>query len=237
MDLKQVNESLNLHIRPQTFPLALKLCHSESELSEKVRMPVRDLGYQVTLCQAVGLARRYRWVLAVGSTDQCCLGGALAMGFIAKPPEGSVFQAQPEKQLEAGKFSHLLIAPITIADFEPDMVVIYCDPAQANRLVQAMTMGAGPGVSAIAPGGMSCGDVAGRTTNSDECQFILPGGGDRVFGGTQDHEVVLTIPKSKLEAVLKGLEDTHKLGFRYPVMADLRHRPALAPFLEMPKGA
>jgi len=236
MDLKQVNESLNLYIRPQTFPLALKLCHSESELPEKVRMPMRDLGYQVTLCQAVGLARRYRWTLAVGSTDQCCLGGALAMGFVAEPPEGTMLEAPAEKRLEAGKFSHLLIAPVAIADFEPDMVVVYCDSAQANRLVQAMTMGAGPGVSAIASGGIDCGDVVGRTTLSDKCQFILPSGGDRVFGGTQDHEVILTIPRSKLEAVLKGLEETHKLGFRYPVLTDLRHQPALPPFLEIPKA-
>ncbi len=39
MDLKQVNETLNSYIRPQTFPLALKLCASQKELPERVRMP------------------------------------------------------------------------------------------------------------------------------------------------------------------------------------------------------
>ena len=237
MDLKQVNESLNFYIRPQTFPLALKLCQSESDLPEKVRMPMRDLGYQVTLCQAIGLARRYRWTLAVGRTDQCCLGGGLTMGFIAEPPEGSMFAASVEKQLEARKFSHLLMSPIETADFEPDLVVVYCEPAQANRLVQSAGGVPGTGASANASGGMDCGDIVARTANSDECQFILPSGGDFIFGGAQNHEVIFTMPQSKVERVLKGLEDSHKLGFRYPVLTDLRHQPALPSFLEMPKGA
>ncbi len=236
MDLKQVNETLNLYIRPQTFPLALKLCRSEAELPEKVRIPVHDLGYQIALCQGIGIARRYGWTLAIGKEDQCCIGGAAAMGFIAEPPEGSLLTAPAEKRLDAGKYSHLVITPLHSATFEPDVVVIYGNSAQAMRLVQAASQGSGQGVSAVASGAMDCGDIVARTTLSNECQFILPSGGDRVFGSTQDHEVIFTMPPDKVEAVLKALEDTHKAGFRYPVVTDLRHRPALPPLLEIPKA-
>ena len=232
MDYKQVNETLNLYVRPQTFPLALKLCTSPSELPERVRMPMRDLGYQVTLCQAIGIARRFRWVLAVGKEDQCCVGGASAMGFIAERPEEDL-----SKRLEEGKYSHLLIAPIEMADFEPDVILLYGSPAQVMRLVQAATRGAGQSVSATATGAGDCGDIVARTTLSNKCQFIIPSGGDRVFGGTQDYEVIFTMPRSMVEAVLKGLEDTHKAGFRYPILTDLRHSPALPLFLEIPKAA
>jgi uncharacterized protein (DUF169 family) len=237
MDVKQISETLNLYIKPQTFPLALKLIRSESELPERVRMPMRDLGYQVALCQAIGMARRYRWTVAIGKDDQCCIGGALAMGFIAELPQGLLIPFPAEKRLEAGKYSHLLIAPIEAASFEPDVIAIYCNSAQAYRLVQAASMGSAQGVSAIASGAGDCGDIVARTALSNECQFILPSGGDRVFGGTQDHEVIFTMPPDKVEAVLKALEDTHKAGFRYPIMSDLRHRPALPPMLEIPKAA
>ena len=103
MDVKQATDTLNFYIRPQTFPLALKLCSSESELPEKVRVPVRDLGYQIALCQGIGLARRYGWTLAIGKDDQCCIGGARAMGFVSESPETS-----PEKALEFGKYSYML---------------------------------------------------------------------------------------------------------------------------------
>ena len=234
MDLKQVSDTLSFYIRPQTFPLALKLCQSESELPEKVRIPVRDLGYQVALCQAIGMARHYRWTLAIGKEDQCCIGGAVAIGFIAEPPEG--FPAPAEKRLEVGKYSHLLIAPIETADFEPDVIVIYGNSAQVYRLVQAASPATGQGISANASGGADCGDIVARTVLSNECQFILPSGGDRVFGSTQDHEVVFTMPPDRVDAVLKALEDTHKAGFRYPILTDLRHRPALPPMLEIPKA-
>ncbi len=232
MDLQQINDILNLYIKPQTFPLALKLCHSESELPERVRIPMRDMGYQITLCQGYGIARRFRWVVAVGKEDQCCVGGASAMGFIAERPN-----EEQAKRLETGKYSHLLMAPTEIADFEPDLILLYINSAQAMRLAQSATRSAGGGISAIATGGGDCGDVVARTTKMDQCQFILPSGGDRIFGGTQDNELIFTIPWSKVEAIMNGLDETHKTGFRYPVLSDLRHAPALPPFLQIPEDA
>lgn len=232
MDLKQVNETLNLYIKPQTFPLALKLCQSERELPERVRMPMRDLGYQITLCQGYGIARRFRWAVAIGKEDQCCIGGASTMGFIAERPDEEL-----AKRLETGKYSHLLTAPTEIADFEPDLILLYVNSAQAMRLAQSATRSAGENISSIATGAGDCGDIAARTTQSNQCQFILPSGGDRVFGGTQDNELIFTIPWSKVAPIMNGLEETHKAGFRYPVLSDLRHSPSLPPFLQIPKGA
>ena len=232
MDLKQANETLNLYIKPQTFPLALKLCESESELPERVRVPVRDLGYQITLCQGYGIARRFRWAVAIGKEDQCCIGGASTMGFIAERPNEEL-----AKRLETGKYSHLLIAPTEIADFEPDLILLYTNSAQAMRLAQSVTRGAGESVSSIATGGGDCGDIVARTAKTDQCQFILPSGGDRNFGGAQDHELIFTIPWSKVEAVMTGLEETHRVGFRYPIVSDLRHAPSLPPFLQIPQDA
>ena len=234
MDLKEINEALNQYIRPQTFPIALKLCRPDDPLPEKLRMPMRDLGYPIALCQATGLTRRYGWTMAVGKEDQCCIGGARAMGFEASGVGGPVGEGM---QLEQGKYRYHLTTPLDRADFEPDVIVIYGNSAQIMRLVQSASGGPGGGgaVNAVATGFGDCGDIAARTLLSDECQFILPSGGDRVFGSTQDHEVIFTMPKSKFEVVTQGLKSTHKMGFRYPVITDIRHRPNLPPFLEMPQ--
>lgn len=232
MDLKQANEILNTYIKPQTFPLALRLCQSESELPERVTMPMRDLGYKITLCQGYGIARRFRWAVAVGREDQCCVGGASTMGFIAERPNEEL-----AKRLEAGKYSHLLIAPTEIASFEPDLLLLYVNSAQAMRLAQSVARNEGETVSSITTGAGDCGDIVARTTKAKQCQSIVPSGGDRVFGGTQDHELIFTIPWSKAEAVINGLEQTHRDGFRYPILSDLRHAPSLPPFLRMPEDA
>lgn len=234
MDLKKIDDAINQYIRPQAFPVALKLCQSDDDLPEKVRMPMRDLGYPIALCQATALTRRFGWSMALGKEDQCCIGGANTMGFESGGEGGPVGE---DKQLEPGKFKYHLTATLDRADFEPDVIVIYGNSAQIMRLVQSAT--GGPGgegtVNAVATGFGDCGDVAARTVISDECQFILPSGGDRVWGSTQDHEVIFTMPKSKFEVVTQGLENTHKMGFRYPVITDIRHRPNLPPFLEIPK--
>jgi len=231
-DLKKAENILQTYLRPQTFPVALKLCRSEEDLSGKVKRPLNDLGHQVAVCQAIGMVRRYGWTLAVGQEDQCCLGGGLAMGFIDEAPQGLPFPE--EKRHEPGIYSHLLISPLARADFEPDLLVIYVNSAQAMRLGHAAVMGAGLKVDAQATGLGDCVDVVGYAVKSGECQFILPSGGDRVYGSTQDHEVIFAIPKEKIDAVMNGLESTHKMGFRYPMMTDMNHRPALPSFLEIP---
>lgn len=234
MDLKLVNEMINRYVRPTTFPIALKLCQSEDELPNKVNMPMRDMGYPITLCQGTALTRRYGWTVALGKEDQCCIGGAQAMGFVADVEGGLVEEG---KRLEPGKYKYHLTASLERADFEPDVIIIYGNSAQIMRLVQSARGGPeGRGtVNAVATGVADCGDIAARTVLSDECQSILPSGGDRVFGSTQDHEVIFAMPKSKVEEAIEGLENTHKAGFRYPVVSDIRHRPNLPPFLEVPK--
>jgi len=235
MNLKQVNETLNIYIRPQTFPVAIKLHGAQETLPAKVRMPVKDLGYQITLCQAVALSRRFGWAMAVGKDDQCCVGGHTIMGFLDNPPQGGPFEA--DKRHEPGKYQYMVSAPIERADFEPDLICLYVNSAQAMRLAQAANNGGGGIAPTTATGMGDCGDIVAGTIKKDLSQFILPSGGDRVFGSTQDHEVIFTIPKSKIELMMKALEDTHKAGFRYPVLTDVRHRPNLAPFLEIPKNA
>jgi uncharacterized protein (DUF169 family) len=194
MELTLVNEMINRYVRPTSFPIALKLCQSEDELPNKARMPMRDMGYPITLCQGTALTRRYGWTMAVGKEDQCCIGGARAMGFL---PEGSGGPVGEDKQFASGKYRYHVTAPLDRADFEPDVIVIYGNSAQIMRLVQSA--GGGPGgtgtVNGVAIGFGDCGDIAARTVLSDECQSILPSGGDRVFGSTQDHEVIFTMPK------------------------------------------
>jgi DNA-binding transcriptional MerR regulator len=69
----------------------------------------------------------------------------------------------------------------------------------------------------------------------DQCQAILPSAGDRVFATTQDSVFIFTIPRDKIEKVVEGLINTHQAGFRYPVIADIRHEPNLPPNMLIPE--
>ena len=234
MDPKQVNDALNQYVRPATFPVAYKLLATDEELPDRVRRPMKDMGHPIALCQATTLTRRYGWSMAVGKEDQCCIGGAQTMGFVKG---GAVHPVGAENMHPPGKYKYHVTAALDRADFVPDLVVVYGNSAQIMRLVQSAMGGpAGSGkVHGVATGFGDCGDIAGGTIVKDECQMILPSGGDRVFAGTQDHEMIFAMPWSKAEAVVTGLAETHKAGFRYPVITDVRHRPNLPPFLQVPE--
>jgi uncharacterized protein (DUF169 family) len=157
------------------------------------------------------------------------------MGFPIVYPEGMPVPPA-ERKLEDGKYSHLVIAPLEMADFEAEVIAIYGSAAQVCRLVQAVIFPTGQTISANMGGAANCGTMIARTLLSDECQFILHCGGDRMYGGTQDNEVIFTMPWGKVEAVLKGLESTHNFGFKYPILIDITHRPTMPQWLEVPRA-
>lgn len=246
MDLKRVTEKLDYYIRPHCFPLAVKMCHTATELPEKARMPGRDLGYPIALCQAIGMGRRYGWTMALGRDDISCAWPALSLGFLPARPDyldgsfsesirpGSKEQAARDARemwrLEYGKYSHIVLAPVHNATFEPQLIVLYGDAAQIARLVQGALWTRGGFMTTRAGMGMDCVETITGTLVTDECRFVLPSGGNRIIGSTQDHELAFAMPASKAETVIEGLEASHKAGvLRYPVPTNLRFQPQHPP--------
>jgi uncharacterized protein (DUF169 family) len=234
MDLKEVNERLNYYIRPQSFPLAIKLLGSKDKLPQKARIPSRDLGYAVTVCQGVAMARHYGWIVALGKEDVSCAPAAVGLGFVRReelsPPAGTIL---PARTLEYGKYQYLVVAALHAASFEPDALVIYGNSAQMMRLAQSFFLG-GQEVNGIGTGMADCLDIA-TTKDGPNSRLILPSGGDRVFGTTQDFEMIFALPWSTVEGAMKGLETTHQLGFRYPILSNVRYKPELPSFLDLKK--
>jgi len=56
-------------------------------------------------------------------------------------------------------------------------------------------------------------------------KVVVPGNGDRVWAGCQDHEMIMAVPGDRLPEIVEGLEKTHQKGIRYPVPTYLRYQP------------
>jgi len=245
LELQKIREALDSYIRPETFPVAVKMVSSMGEIPEKARMPKRDLGTPMPVCQGIALARRYGWSLAMGEEDMLCPLGAFALGFLpakAKFLDGSfnvpfwvknqdvrakIAQALP--QLELGKYTHIVMAPLQRANFEPQVIIIYGSPAQIGRLIQAAIYGTGEPLAASSFGGFACGEAITKTILTDQCQFVVVGGGDRAIAQAQDHEAIFAVPMSKVEALIEGLEGSHKAGMRYPTPSFLTFKAEFPP--------
>jgi uncharacterized protein (DUF169 family) len=231
-DLKEVEHALNTYVRPLTFPVAIKMLESEDEIPEKTRRPFQQMKKKVAICQGIGMARKLGWAIAMGKEDMQCSLGAAPFGFFKNIDffdEGNLaagmFTASKEvgKKEEAlidrfdyGAFSHILVAPINRTAFEPDLLMMYGNPAQIMRLIQGALFNEGGAVQSSAMGRLGCASII-TVIKNNECRFLVPGNGDRIFGMTQDYEMSFMIPASKVDTVLEGLAQTHKTGIRYPI--------------------
>ncbi len=243
--MRKLDEAIGKHVRPDSFPLAVRMVGKEEPLPERIKRPREEFGNPVAVCQTFSIARRYGWQLAVGREDINCPLALTAFGF--KPVTetfscgemcAGMFTATKEAgartEADVPKFSfeefdYILTAPINRAGFEPHLYLIYANSAQIMRLLTAALYRDGGYITSRFSGRLDCADICIETMKTNQPQVVLPCYGDRVFGQTQDHEMGFTIPAGMEEQIVEGLEGTHKGGIRYPVPAYLRAEPKYPP--------
>ena len=242
VDLEQLDRELSRYVRMSTFPLAIRMVEQESEFAPRARRPQRDLGVQVTICQAIGMARRYGWHLGITPADINCPLTFIPFGFADEVPFSTdghacagVYTETPEAgarseaivpRLPRGKYAGVELAPLERAAFPADVICVYGNSAQVMRLVQATLYRRGGALQSISAGRIDCAEIIIRTMLTGEPQYILPCTGDRVFGLTEDDEMVFAMPAGAAEEIVSGLRGTHQAGIRYPITKYMRFTPS-----------
>jgi len=240
-------EALNRLIRPLTFPIAVKLVKSVDEFPEKTRRPARDMGFKTNLCVGMTMARKYGWTVGMTADDNACPIVAYTYGWSGPESDTrksiadfmivmkysanenaakTTMEAVDEVKLGKGRCAGVVFSPLERTKIEPDMVMIFCNPAQLMRLVHGATQETGVAVQSVFSGrGGTCTEGVLQTFKAGKPKVVLPGNGDRVWAMVQDNEMVFTIPANWLDPVINGLEATHQTGIRYPIPVDVRHAP------------
>lgn len=232
IDPRQLDEIVQKNVRPATYPVGVKLAAAGDAEPDKARRPVRDLGNPIAVCQGMTIARTIGWTMVFTPEDHGCPVGSVVAGH---SPAGkflngevaSLYQDDPEAgrtmegsypRLAEGEAAGIWISPLSRCAFEPDLAVIYGTPAQMVVLLHAANFGRGEGVRSVSSGRVGCSAWIAGVVSSGECTYMIPGSGERVFGGTQDHEMSFIIPSSRFDEVARGLEKMRRKGsYRYPV--------------------
>ena len=172
MDAKAIEAAIAEYIRPQTFPVAARFCAGPEEFPPKTRRPKRDLGVEVAICQTVGIARRYGWLLGLTEEDLSCPFGMVAFGFAKDTPAmnageycAGLYTATPEAgarseatvpRLEYSPTKALLIGPLARWEGPFDVVAVYANSAQVMRLAQAALYREGGAIQSFTTGRIDC---------------------------------------------------------------------------------
>src|SRR5512134_1237974 len=112
MDVTTAEKELQYYIRPQTFPLAVRMVRPGEPIPDKARRPARDFKKLSMNCQVIDMARRYGWTIALTRDDSICSLGIAALGF-EKPTHlhrsGTLCEGMYTESKDAGQRSEAAV--------------------------------------------------------------------------------------------------------------------------------
>lgn len=235
-DFKKAAEFIRNDLRLKSYPVAVKFYKEGDALPEKTRQPSKAFGKRVAICQALTMARLYGWTVGVTKEDNICVPAAIVFGFsISKDAATSLSQLFTEinfskdmdlavketsgmSHFERGEISAVVAAPADKALFDPDVAVIYGNPAQMMRLSQAWSYMTGERVTGQFGGKVECDQCLITPYKKQTALITIPGNGERIFAMTQDDEMAFAFPGRSMNELAQALGEVGKaIGARYPV--------------------
>jgi len=237
-------EELDKELRLKYFPLAVKLLEKEEDIPEGAKRPLRDLGHHLPLCQAFQMSRSSGTLLAMLKEDMWCFEPVISLG-LAEPPqylldgharfpytlktlEASRNWVRSTPRLELGKYIGIASSPLKTANFDPDVVMVYCNPYQCKQLLLAAGWEQGRDVTSTVTGHAgTCLYTFVPAIQTGEYQVTVPCGGDYKRAACAEDQLIFTAPKGKLESLMSGFRYLVKRGLRGPLA------PTLMPEYEM----
>lgn len=230
--IEKLLEALEKHCRLVTMPVAIKLAKKGDTPMEKTKYPLDHVGNRLAVCQGMTIARTFGWTMGFRKDDHACPFPRVFMGHISpdKFLEGTAagfYQDEPEymRKMEASyprwpmdSFREIWLSPINKCEFIPDLVVAYGSSAQILALIQGANYRIGSGIKSNSSGRYGCSSWIAGAPQADECTYMIPGPGERIFAGTQDYEMSFAVPYSKFDQVIDGIKYIRgQAAYRYPV--------------------
>ncbi len=251
MDTSQMAEKSQFiyeNLRLKTFPVGVKFLKEKEDLPEKTRRPSLFLKKKITLCQAMTMARNYGWQMGVTAEDVICVLASLAFGFTTaedarKEMADSFFESKYKTSMEktvsevdqmcfldTNEYQALLMCPFQKIPVVPDTVVLYGNPAQICRALQAATFDTEEKIQGLFGGKVECPEYLIRPLKTGQPRVIIPGPGDRVFSMTADDEMIFAMPYDFVDRFILGLKESgKKAGARYPITFYQNFQPEFPP--------
>lgn len=230
-DWERIIRRMELLLRLKSFPVAFKMLERKEELD---RIPfLRRLSHKATLCQMINLVRNFDWTVGADVDDFLSPVCASIIGLQEIPDiyKDGTFRSivwvktkEDARRYEAsiarlplGKHEAVAMAPLVYNPFEPDIVLIYANPAQMILLINALQFENYEVMQFYCVGESSCSDAIARSFLTGKPCLSIPCYGERRYGHAQDDELVIGIPAPLMEKALKGLEVLYRRGVRYPI--------------------
>jgi uncharacterized protein (DUF169 family) len=230
--LSKIDETMSTYIKPQTYPVAVKMLKNEEEIPKDAQRPLEDFGHAFTLCQALALGRKEGLTIVLDRNSQSCPIAMVGLGFVRPDaylsgrymvvpinmsPEARRKAAASMPRFEFGQFNSIVIAPIQTARFDPDVIIFYGSGTQVMRMIQGAVFESGEALTSKSVGSGGCLLTVVAPVLEGVCKYCVPGNGERRVGLIADGEVGFAMPRNRFEEVMAGLALSHEGKQTYPI--------------------
>jgi len=214
-EFKRCGEELERLMLLRTSPLAVKMLEKEGDIPKGAVRPKKDRGIHLAQCQAFAISRRQRETVAMLKEDNWCFAALIAYGLVDKPddPELQLFVDFPT--FKRDKFIGIVSAPLRTANFEPDVVIIYSNPAQLRNMLLPFHFGGEETLVDCHFFPPACAYQVVPVMSSGKLMVTLPDPGDYHRALAAEDEIILSVPGDKVTKLVEGVREIEKGDFAY----------------------
>lgn len=240
---KEIVDRLNQYVKLRRTPIGIKSYDSLDEMAqvEKLRRPKCPY----LPCQMLGQAIQLGTTIGFTADDVAAENCACTVGLMEQNEEfrsGKAFvngwcASEADAAAHHGAltaiekpYAGIVASPLSAGRIDPDMCMLVLSPGQAFMLLSGYLRNDYKPMELIHVGESSCSMHWVRTLKTGKVGLCLPCFAEMRFAGFSEDEVVVTMIPEDLVHALKGVEELHKCGFRYPV-------PSYAPQADARDGA
>ena len=230
-DWEKLIRRMELLMRLKSFPVAFKMLKKREDLKKIPFMRMTE--HKTTLCQLITLVRNFDWTVGaelddfispvcpsiLGLTDipEVYKDGTFRSVVWVKTREDAKKYEASIPRLPLGKYEAVAMAPLAYNPFDPDIVLIYANPAQMILLINSLQFEDYEVMQFYCVGESSCSDAIARCYLTGKPSLTIPCYGERRYGHAQDEDLVMAIPAGMMEKALQGMEALYRRGIRYPI--------------------
>lgn len=239
--MKTYAELLKTYLKLDTEPVGIKLLKDRAEWKGSL------IKIKTNVCQMVSMARYQSATIAQDAQGMVCVLGACCLGLMKTPDRftsGEAVVGKYTRDAKAGakfientymlgnkgkQFNLVVTGPLKDIH-DPDIVVLYANPAQMLPLIHANTYDTGEKITADTVAEAALCASLGFSFGEQAPAIGFPCAGDRRFGGTQHHELLFTIAGSLLPKLMANLTIKFQSNpHMFPVPPSMQWVPVMPP--------
>jgi uncharacterized protein (DUF169 family) len=229
-DWAGLSREMDSLLRLKASPVAYKRLEKAAEL--KAMEGVMPLDRQAAFCQVPAMVRTMG--LTISATrdnfgERCARINGLApstekqLTWEAEQFANTWFATVDEarKQMKAYPTvppgEAIVLSPLAAGKFEPDVVLIYGNPAQMMLLMNGLQFKDYERFQFFFIGEGSCADGLAQCYTSGKPALAIPCLGERSFGAVTEDEMVMALPPRMVAKAVEGLQALKSRGIGYPI--------------------